>query len=198
MAVLAVDDPMTSLREASDDNLPLMNADGELHFVAIVPRRCCAQCFFDRDMRQFSDMRHSVHDLETLCRKLCFVGKVLELTAAAVSVDLATRAYAVDARGANIHDTRARVGLFYFFDTRGNLLARQCVRHEYGEVIVPADAFTRGAETFYPDVVILSLLYGYCRLHSASLCIILYPARKTSVFERVRADAIKESARRAP
>ena len=149
-------------------------------------------------MRQFSDMRHGVDDLKTLCRKLCFVGEVLQLTAAAVAVDLAARAYAVGARDTNLHDTRTRIGLFYFFDARGNLLARQCVRHEYGEVIVPADALARRAETFYPDVVILSLLYGYCRLHSASLCIILYPPHKTSVFERVRADAIKESARRAP
>ena len=38
MTVLRIDDRMASLRETANDDFPLSEADGKLHFIAIVPR----------------------------------------------------------------------------------------------------------------------------------------------------------------
>ncbi len=146
MAVSGIDDFVATLGEAADDGLALLPADGELHLVAVVPRRCRADCLLHEKIRLFADARDSVDDLLAFGLELGHIVKVLQLAAAAFVIDAADRLDAVGALGEDFFHLALGIGLFDLVNDSDDLLPGQSIRHKDRKVLIAAYAFAARTE----------------------------------------------------
>jgi len=146
MAIGGIDDFVATLGEAADDGLALLPADGELHLVAVVPRRCRADCLLHEKIRLFADARDSVDDLLTFGLELGHIVKVLQLAAAAFVVDAADGLHAVGTLGEDFLHMALGISLFDFVYDRHDLLPRQGVGYKDRKVLIAAYTFAARTE----------------------------------------------------
>ena len=167
-AVRRVDDAVAALREAADDRMAFLAADGKLHFVAVVPRRRRADGREDVQVFLLADARDGVNDLLALRAELGHVVHVHELAAAAVRVNRAWRSHAVTARFQNLDDMAAGIGFFDVINRGADSLARQGARDKDGEVVLAADALAAGAEGVDGNVIRFAFFDGHWVFHGNS------------------------------
>ena len=151
-----LNDPVAAGGIAADDGFPLCSRCGELHLVAVFPRRRCAQGWKDVYSRQMADAFQGVPYLPLFFQQLAVVAHVLELAAAALGVYGTLGLHALRRRRDDVLQYSRGVLLFDDVDFGLHRFTGQRPSDKDRKVFIPPYAFAAGAEAEYINRIYIS------------------------------------------